>query len=69
MGRVNQVKTDSQYKMDKPFQTELASRARLNLNDLLKKRNEEKKIDKKINLVILSGAAAITVVIFVILSL
>ena len=69
MRRANQVKTDGQYKMRRPFQTELISKVRLNLNDLLKKRKEEKKVDKKVNLVILSGAAAITVVILAILSL
>jgi len=45
------------------------TKARLNLNDLLRRRSEEKKVDKKTNLLILSGASAIAAVVFVILSL
>ena len=37
-------------------------KARLNVNDLIKKRQEEKKIDKKTNILIFSGATAIAVV-------
>ena len=45
------------------------TKARLNLNDLLRRRSEEKKVDKKTNLLILSGASAIAAVVFVILNL
>ena len=45
------------------------TKARLNLNDLLRRRTEEKKVDKKANLLILSGASAIAAVVFVILNL
>ena len=45
------------------------TKARLNLNDLLRRRSEEKKVDKKTNLLILSGASAVAVVVFVILTL
>ena len=45
------------------------TKARLNLNDLLRRRSEEKKVDKKANLLILSGASAIAAVVFVILNL
>ena len=45
------------------------TKARLNLNDLLRRRSEEKKVDKKINLLILSGASAFAVVVFVIINL
>lgn len=38
---------------------------RLNLNDLLKRRKEEKNIDKKNNFAILTGAATIAVVVIV----
>ena len=47
----------------------LTTKARLNLNDLLRRRSEEKKVDKKTNLLILSGASAIAAVVFVILNL
>ena len=42
---------------------------RLNLNDLLKRNKEEKKLDKKNNLLIFSGVTAVAAVVFVILSL
>ena len=44
-------------------------KVRLNLNDLLKRKMEEKKLDKKTNLLIFSGAATVAAVVFVILSL
>ena len=46
----------------------LEGKSRLNLNDLLERRKKEKKLDKKTNLLILSGASAVAVIIFVILS-
>ena len=45
------------------------TKARLNLNDLLRRRSEEKKVDKKTNLLILSGVSAVAAVVFVILNL
>ena len=45
------------------------TKARLNLNDLLRRRSEEKKVDKKANLLILSSVSAIAAVVFVILNL
>ena len=44
-------------------------RARLNVNDLLRRRTEEKQIDKKANLIIFSSAAALVVVVLLILNL
>ena len=44
-------------------------KARLNLNDLLRRKMEEKKIDKKANLVIFSSVATIAVVVVLMLSL
>ena len=44
-------------------------KTRLNLNDLLKKRSEENKIDKKNNWLIFSGTAAVASVVVLILSL
>ena len=46
-----------------------AVKARLNLNDLLQKRKEEKQVDKKTNLIIVSSVSVLAVVVFVILSL
>tara|TARA_Y100000590_G_scaffold52565_1_gene55117 strand:- start:6187 stop:6378 length:192 start_codon:yes stop_codon:yes gene_type:complete len=42
-------------------------KSRLNLNDLLERRKKEKKLDKKTNLMILSGVSTVAAVIFVIL--
>jgi hypothetical protein len=46
-----------------------AAKSRLNLNDLLRRRTEEKQIDKKANLIILSSAAIVVAVVLLILSL
>ena len=46
-----------------------AVKARLNLNDLLKRRTEEKKIEKKINLIIFSSATAVAAVVLLILNI
>ena len=46
-----------------------ATKARLNLNDLLRRRSEEKQVDKKTNLIILSSVTGIAAVVVLILSL
>ena len=46
-----------------------APKVRLNLNDLLKRKMEEKKLDKKTNLLIFSGATVVVSVVVAILSL
>ena len=60
----------------KPIEREVArhsidgnfeEKSRLNLNDLLERRKKEKKLDKKTNLMILSGVSTVAAVIFVIL--
>ncbi len=45
------------------------SKTRLNLNDLLRRKVEEKKVDRKLNLIIFSGASTLAVVVLIILSL
>ena len=45
------------------------TKSRLNLNDLLKRKSEEEKVDKKTNLIVLSCITALAVVILLILSL
>ena len=67
--RVNQAKAGRRYSDGKPFHNDFKKKIRLNLNDLLKRRQEEKKVDKKVSLFIFSGAAAVAVVVVVILSL
>ena len=47
----------------------LSNNVRLNLNDLLKRRSEEKQVDKKTNLIILSSVTGIAAVVVLILSL
>ena len=69
MGRTSQVKTEGQHKMDRPFKNDFSAKVRLNVNDLLKKRKEESKVDKRVNVLILSGASFVTVIILLILSL
>ncbi len=44
-------------------------KARLNLNDLLRRRSKEKQVDKKTNLIIVSSASVIAAVVLLILSL
>ena len=46
-----------------------AVRGRLNLNDLLRRRADEKQTDKKANLIILSSAATLAAVVLLILNL
>ena len=47
----------------------IATKARLNLNDLLQRRQQEKDRDKKNNILIFSGATALASVVIAILSL
>ena len=46
-----------------------AVKARLNLNELLKRRKQEKQVDKKANLIIFSSATAVAAVVLLILNL
>ena len=69
MERVNQARAGRRYSDGQPIRDDLNAKIRLNLNDLLKKRQEEKEVDKKTNLLVCSGAAAVAVVVVAILSL
>ena len=69
MGRIYQAKTENQYSSGQVFDNKFASKDRPNLNNLLKKRQDEKNNDKKTNLFIISGATAVAVVVLAILSL
>ena len=69
MRRVNQMKVDDRNNENRPFRSNLVENVRLNVNDLMKKRQEEKRVDKKTNILIFSGVAAVAAVVLVILSL
>ena len=70
MGRANQVKIDKDSGAAGGFLgNNFAARSRSNLNDLLKRRQEEKKVEKKTNLMIVSGVTAVGAVVLAILSL
>ena len=69
MGRIQQASTENQYSSGQVFDNKFAAKDRPNLNNLLKKRQDEKNSDKKTNLFIISGAGAVAVVVLAILSL
>ena len=46
-----------------------AVKARLNLNDLLKRRSKERQVTKKTNLIIISSVTAVAAIVLLILSL
>ena len=70
MGRLNHIRVDDQInKGHGPSQSNYIAKARLNVNDLIKRRQEEKKIDKKTNILIVSAASAVAVVVLAVLSL
>jgi len=67
-GKVKQVDyNEDQYGFTKPLD-EMKNSKRLDVNDLLQRAKNEKKIDKKINLMVLSGAISVVLVLFIILS-
>ena len=81
MGRVNQIKINEQRnadirKINEQLNADIRStgynftpKVRLNVNDLMKKRQEERRVDKKTNILIFSGVTVVTAVVLVILSL
>jgi len=70
MGRTSQLKIDARHEADEGLdEHRFASGSRLNLNDLLKRRQEEKKVEKKTNLLIFSGATVVGVIVLTILVL
>ena len=69
MGRLNHIRVDDHINGHGSSQSNYIAKVRLNVNDLIKRRQEEKKIDKKINILIFSGAAAVAVVVLAVLSL
>tara|TARA_Y100000588_G_scaffold28016_1_gene27372 strand:+ start:657 stop:860 length:204 start_codon:yes stop_codon:yes gene_type:complete len=65
-GKLHQMKADEYQHARDQFDTK---EKRLDLNDLLQRVKEEKKVDKKYNLLILSGTAFIVFVFALFLSI
>ena len=70
MRGINQIKTVEYNSKISSVGKSFEKSERPNLNDLLEKRKKEEQVDKKINLLIISGATAVvTGVVLAILSL
>ena len=69
MGRLNQTKVEDHTDQPVSFQSDYIEKARLNVNELLKRRQAENKIDRKTNILIFSGVTSIAVLVIVTLSL
>ena len=65
MGRLNHIGGDDQIYRRGSFQSNDIANNRLNVNDLIKRRQEEKKIDKKTNILIFSGATAVALAVLI----
>ena len=63
------MKAQSHVGRDRAVEDRFITKGRLDLNDLIKRRQLEKKIDRKTNLIIFSVATTIAAVVFVILIL
>ena len=68
MGRSNQTRAHDRHNIEEQLKDAFVLKVRLNVNDLLKKRQEEKNVDKKTNLLIFSGTIAVAAVVGIILS-
>jgi len=69
MGKIIQSRDEDDFSKHNSFQKRFTENVRLNLNDLTKRRDEEKKIVRKKNVLIVSGAIATISVVFIIISL
>ena len=67
MGKV--VNTKHEESFENAIESKFVTKQRLNLNDLLQRRKEQKQIEKKTNLYIVSGVAAVGAVVVAVLSL
>ena len=63
------MKVQSHAVHEKKLRDRFITKDRLDLNDLIKRRQLEKNIDQKTNLLIFSGATTIAAVVFIILIL
>ena len=67
--KISQVRyKEEQYHVGEPYDS-LMLKKRLDLNDLLKRAKDQEKNDKKLNLLIYTGAASVIVVLALILSI
>jgi len=63
------MKVQGHVRSERALGDRFITKGRLDLNDLIKRRQLEKKIDRKTNLIIFSGATTIATVVFIILIL
>ena len=63
------MKVQGHVRSDSALGDRYITKDRLDLNDLIKRRQLEKKIDRKTNLIIFSGATTIAAVVLIILIL
>jgi len=63
------MKVQSHVARERTLRDRFITKDRLDLNDLIKRRQLEKKIDRKTNLLIFSGATTVAAVVFIILIL
>ena len=63
------MKVQGHVGSDRALENRFITRSRLDLNDLKKRRQLEKKIDRKTNLIIFSGATTLAAVVLIILIL
>ena len=64
--KAHRAESEDKYAYIKSSRT---AKSRLDLNDLLRRVEDQKKDDKRANLLILSGAASVAIVVFLILNL
>ena len=70
MGRTNQRKVKVRSNANvRSTGYNFTAKDKLNVNDLMKKRQEESRVDKKTNILIFSGVTVVAAVVLVILSL
>ena len=63
------MKVQGHVRSDRALGDRFITKGRLDLNDLIKRRQLEKKIDRKTNLIIFSGATTLAAVVLIILIL
>ena len=67
-GKASQIKSDEDQYGYRTIENNSVINRRLNVNDLLRRAKEEKKIDKKTNFLILSSTLGLAAVVLLILS-
>ncbi len=66
--RLQDQSNDVEYLYPNIAEKKYSVKSRLDLNDLLKRMQDEKKVDKKTNILILTGAASFAAVLLLIIS-